>query len=168
MTEQWRPIPGYEGFYEVSDQGRVRSVDRVLTQKNGYARKLKGTVIRPYTHRSGHLYVRLGRARAYGVHILVASAFIGTRENGSVVRHLNGCPCDNRVQNLAYGSQQDNVRDCYSYGGKAGSGKLYREQVLEIRNKLARGIPHSQIAEQYHVSAQTISNINCRKTFGYI
>lgn len=168
MAEQWRPVKGCEGLYEVSDQGRVRSVDRVISQKNGSTKRLRGHMLKPFTDWSGHYFVRLGRTRLSSVHLLVAEAFIGAREDGCVVRHLNGDPSDNCLSNLAYGSQSDNLRDCYSYGQKSGSGKLYREHVLEIRNMLARGVPQRYIAEQYGLSQQSVSNINCRKTFGYI
>ena len=157
MTEEWRPVVGYEGQYEVSSFGRVRSVP-------------KQRLLKPYIGDSGHAYTQLGGRgqRRRFIHRLVYAAFNGSIPEGKVVRHLDGNPQNNTPGNLAIGTQVDNIRDCYSYGGKAGSGKLYREQVLEIRDLCAKGIPQAEIAQQFGISQQSVSNINTRRTFSYI
>jgi hypothetical protein len=76
----------------------------------------RGTPLKPYVgDRAGHLRVDLGGRRAY-VHQLVAEAFIGPRPAGQEVRHLNGDPSDNRVENLAYGTRSQNVLDSVQHG----------------------------------------------------
>ena len=59
--ERWRPVPGYVGCYEVSDQGRVRSVDRVITRRNGMRYRARGRVLRPALHRPWVRAVTLAR-----------------------------------------------------------------------------------------------------------
>lgn len=157
MTEEWRAVVGYEGLYEVSSLGRVRSLP-------------KQRLLKPYVGTYGHSYVQLGGRgqKRRMTHRLVYEAFSGLIPEGMVVRHLDGNPQNNTPANLAIGTQVDNIRDCYSYGGKAGCGKLYREQVLEIRDLCTKGIPQSEIAQQFGISQQSVSNIKSGRTFSYI
>lgn len=117
--EEWRPVVGHEGHYEVSDQGHVRSVDRIITSisRTGreYLSRRKGKVLSPGRSPSGHLLVHLnGIARS--VHSVVAAAFIGPRPNGYEVRHINGQPGDCRAANLEYGTRSENAEDSKRHG----------------------------------------------------
>jgi hypothetical protein len=115
----WREITGYEGSYEVSDSGDVRSLDRVVEYRTGRRVPLKGVTLSPALSKCGHLKVSLtqhNQAETRLVHQLVAEAFIGPRPDGLEVRHLNGIGTDNRVENLAYGTHQQNVRDRNRHG----------------------------------------------------
>ncbi|MFI8590108.1 NUMOD4 motif-containing HNH endonuclease [Dietzia maris] len=119
MAERWKPIPGYEGHYEVSDAGQVRSLDRVITRSNGAPYPTRGRVLSPSdAHPSGHLYVHLmaGGDCTRQVHRLVMAAFAGPCPEGMEVRHLNGDPTDNRLTNLAYGTRSENARDQVAHG----------------------------------------------------
>ncbi|WP_414021392.1 NUMOD4 motif-containing HNH endonuclease [Microbacterium aurugineum] len=114
--ERWCPVPGYEGLYEVSDQGRVRSLDRI-----GLAgQRLTGRTLRPQRNsKSGHVVVALyrdGRKSFRKVHQVVAEAFIGPRPLGALTRHLNDVADDNRAVNLAYGTHADNLADARRNG----------------------------------------------------
>jgi len=112
--ENWRAIPGYEGHYEVSDRGRVRSLDRI--GMNG--QPLDGKIIEPsYSH--GYQNVSLfrnGRQKNMRVHRVVMLAFVGPLPQGMVTRHLNGIKDDNRLTNLTYGTQRENVLDMVAHG----------------------------------------------------
>lgn len=119
--EEWRPVPGYEGHYEVSDQGRVRSIDRVVPHSDGRQQHRRGVALRPVANASGHLKVRLydardGRKQWRQIHSLVAEAFIGPPSPGALVLHWNDDPADNRVSNLRYGTYADNQRDAIRNG----------------------------------------------------
>lgn len=109
MTETWRAIPGYEGHYEASDQGRIRSVKRPDSLV------LRGS---PHVHgyRNVHLTV-LGRRRTFTVHQLVMLTFVGPRPDGMTdIRHLDGDPGNNRLSNLVYGTRAENIRDAQEHG----------------------------------------------------
>lgn len=109
MTE-WRPIPGFEGAYEVNDEGHVRSLDRVLVDVNGKRRRWKGREL-AQTPSHGRPVVGLGRARLEQPGVLVMLAFVGPRPEGLNVCHLNDDPWDNRLENLYYGTHSQNMQD---------------------------------------------------------
>ena len=111
--EVWRPVIGWPG-YEVSDQGRVRSVDRVVIRSDGISGHWKGCVLRPTPTSDGYLRVGLrrdGTEHKKGVHVLVATAFHGPCPYGLQCRHVNGDPADNRPDNLKWGTPSENTHD---------------------------------------------------------
>jgi len=110
MTEEWREVAGYEGAYEVSDLGRVRSLP------GGHRH---GIVLKPQPVGRGYLSVSLcieGVVRRFYVHHMVALAFIGPRPEGLDVCHGNGNLLDNRPQNLRYDTVNGNMRDSIEHG----------------------------------------------------
>jgi hypothetical protein len=118
MNEIWRPIPGRNG-YEVSDLGRVRSVDRVVakTSRSGsiVLARLKGRVLRLSTAGSDYLFVSFSRGRAY-VHHLVLEAFVGPRPAGYQAAHGDGNPINNTLANLRWATPKENEADKRMHG----------------------------------------------------
>jgi hypothetical protein len=116
--EQWRAIPGFEGTYEVSDGGRVRSIDRVIVNTIGRRHALKGKILKPFNNR-GWFTVGLYRpegARTLRVHQAVLMAFVGPRPDGYVTRHLDGDKSNNSLENLVWGTQLENINDRRVHG----------------------------------------------------
>lgn len=106
--ERWLSVAGHEGVYEVSDMGRVRSLDRVLVTSHGVSRRLKGKMLSP----TGGEYLSVGLgSHPIRVHKLVAEAFLGPRPAGQEVRHLNGNHHDCRLVNLSYGTRAEQRQD---------------------------------------------------------
>ena len=128
-VEQWRPVRGYEGIYEVSSHGRVRSVDRVVTRSDGQVRRFKGKVrSTPLLQQTGYPFVNLciqGKCQVRTVHSLVAEAFIGPRPEGAEVCHNDGNPANNRVDNLRYGTSSDNALDKVRHGTHHNTAKTH-------------------------------------------
>lgn len=112
-VENWRAIPGFEGSYEVSDLGRVRSIARVIQRENNTPRRVPECVLKPGVLLSGHQYVFLGQKARWAVHRLVLHVFIGPVPAGCEVLHLNHNPKDNRLVNLRYGTRSENLRMDY-------------------------------------------------------
>ena len=112
--EIWKDIPGYEGLYQVSSLGRVKSVSRVVVGKDNKIHTLKERILKPQDEHNGYLIVGLcknGVAKMTLVHRLVAEAFISNVDLfATTVNHKNEIKTDNRVDNLEWMSGADNTR----------------------------------------------------------
>ena len=121
LTE-WRPVPGYEGRYEVSADGRVRGLPR-----HCHVRSIPGKELTRHVNRGGYEYVRLcaeGKCKYRTVHSLVAEAFIGERPEGAVCRHLDGNRVNNTPENLAWGTVSENQYDTVEHGNNHNAAKV--------------------------------------------
>ena len=110
--ECWRWIPGFEGLYQVSTRGRVRSVDRWITYKDGSKRFIRGHVLKPVRNNCGYLRVwlsRNGKGRYVFIHRLVAETWLDNPENKPQINHLNEQKDMNDVFNLSYCTAKANV-----------------------------------------------------------
>lgn len=119
MNECWRPIAGFEGIYEASTTGKVRSVDRATKLANGNVRKYRGQLISQFENSAGYYVIRLsknGKTSPHRVHRIVAETFIGERGQGLEIRHLDGNPKNNDVSNLKYGTHSENMFDKRGHG----------------------------------------------------
>lgn len=119
MKEEWKDIPGYEGHYQASTLGRIRSLDRQVKhhryKRNG--RKFSpGKVLKPSMKKSGYFgysLIKDGSYKYFSGHILVALSFLEKQKPDDTVDHLNGIKHDNRPENLEYVSIQENIRRSY-------------------------------------------------------
>lgn len=124
MLEVWKDIPEYEGYYQVSSLGRVRSVDRVAFHSFGNflapkERHFKGRILRqPLT--TGYPSVKLSRPqqnpKTFYVHRLIGLAFIDGYFDGAVINHIDGCRANNILSNLEFCTQGDNIRHASTIG----------------------------------------------------
>lgn len=119
MIEQWRPVVGFEGIYQVSDAGLVRSLTRRFLKRDGVPLTVKGRVLKPFVDKGGYLKVKLmvsGKATDTSVHLLVLGAFVHPRRDGMLCRHLDGNPANNRLENLTWGTPLENRADIRRHG----------------------------------------------------
>ncbi len=118
--ERWLPVVGYEDSYEVSDHGRVRSIDRTVIRKDGHRARFKGRLLKPHPDEFGYLEVILSRrskGKTIAVHVLVCTAFHGPKPpHAHGVRHLNGKQLDNTPGNLQWGTRSENMQDKARHG----------------------------------------------------
>lgn len=173
MVEIWKDIPGYEGRYQASTQGRIKSLTRKVRSINHYTnvdffRTVPEHCLRPGRYcKSGHVSVVLehgGQGRP--VHQLVMKAFMGEPPKGMEILHRNGDPTDNRLCNLHYGTRTENILDTYQHNGRWR--KLTIVDVKEIRNALQHGACGADLARQYGVSPATISSIRHKHTYWWL
>lgn len=118
MVEIWRDIAGYEGLYQVSNEGRVRSLTRLITTKRGVVKRKKGALMKQCLS-SGYPRVALWIENIktdIRVHALVAGAFIPNPENKACVNHINAVKTDNRVKNLEWATIKENNNHAYKMG----------------------------------------------------
>ena len=121
----WLPAVGHPG-YEVSDEGDVRSVDRVVQTSTG-PRRYSGQILSQSINEHGYLYVEIGK-----VHQLVCEAFHGPRPEGMEVRHGNGWKPDNRALNLSWGTRPENTLDQVEHGTHNNARKTHCKRGHEL------------------------------------
>lgn len=119
LQETWLPVVGWEGLYEVSDRGRVRSVERVVHCRDGRVRTFPSVTLRPGTGTTGALYVNLsnGTTKVRRVHHLVLEAFVGPRPPGMEGCHWDDDKKNNAVTNLRWDTHSANMFDKVRNGG---------------------------------------------------
>lgn len=131
-TEEWRPVVGYEGLYEVSNLGRVKSLDRVVDGKGGGKKPIRGGIMNPKSNGIGYLQIRLsknGKKKGQYIHRLVAEAFIPNTEGLSQVNHKDEDKTNNRVENLEWCSAKYNM----NYGSvKQRIGEKHSKPVAQL------------------------------------
>ena len=178
--EVWLPIAWAPG-YEVSNHGRVKSLDRIVNAQGNlpggkksrkpHARRRQGKILSIGIGR----YASAGVAgRTYLVHRLVAEAFIGPCPPGHIVCHGPGGPLDNRLENISYGTHSKNTgadrrRDgTIPRGSQSGSSKLKEGQVIEIKKRLAAGESRASLGREFRVRAENISHIALGRSWGWL
>lgn len=133
--EEWRQVVGYAGVYEVSNEGRVRSLDRMTGSCFGRSRPVRGRILDGEITRAGYRRVKLSLDNIVDrrtVHSLVAEAFIGPRPEGLQVCHNDGDPLNNRSHNLRYDTASANVLDSVRHGTQAQARKTQCAQGHEF------------------------------------
>lgn len=119
-SEQWKPVVGFEGYYEVSDQGRVRSVDRIVERSHGRRYLIKGRILATsINQQTGRRIIRLSRTgmrKTTTIYPLVLEAFVGARPPGADACHNDGNPLNDRLDNLRWDTRSGNMRDTLQHG----------------------------------------------------
>ena len=140
MIEEWRPIEGYEGLYEVSSYGRVRSLDKYVKSGYGSYRLRKGKILSPGIRPDGYLVVSL-QYKMFRVHRLVAQAFILNPDNLSQVNHKDENKANNRVDNLEWCDSK--------YNNNYGTARI-RAKETAIKNGYFTGLSKKEYMKKYN------------------
>jgi len=177
MNEIWKPIIGYEGLYEISNFGNVKSLAKTKTLERKSINVIYETpekILSKLSSGRGYLFVRLVKNKDKGktklIHRLVAEAFLGCKPNNYQVNHKNFDRSDNRLENLEWCTAKENVRYTAEYnrhlhGERHHKAKLKEKDVLKIRqdNKSAK-----KLALMFNVDKSNILQIKAMKTWKHI
>lgn len=144
FNDHWRDIPSYEGYYQASKDGMIRSCDRRIKQKghqNNYERIMRGQILKPRPLNSGYLIVWLcknGKSKAICVHRLIAKTFlIKSNKDYTDINHINGNKQDNRVENLEWCMRSYNILHSYNHLIRKQKGvKVLCEETRVIYNTI--------------------------------
>lgn len=181
QIEEWRPVVGWEGLYEVSNIGRVRRLSRVTTRKDGTLQTWPDRIMSLPLNSWGYPSVGLtrdGRKSTALVHRLVAFAFIGP--GGPEVNHKDGDKTNARVSNLEWVTSKQNKEHAWGiglrnrshlpihYGVKANGAKLTPETVLAARAEHQRGASIHGLSRKYGVDRKTMRSAIRGRNWGYL
>ena len=110
-SEVWKDIPGYEGYYQASSLGRIKSLSR-FCQRNPTGYTSKERILKPQKLRTGHLYVNLMSGTKAYIHRLILESFVGPCPKGMECRHFpDQDPMNNKLENLSWTTRKKNTKD---------------------------------------------------------
>lgn len=179
--EMWKDIQGYEGHYQVSNLGRVKTLPRTTLRTNGRSLPVREKIRKTQFSANKYVNVDLYNGKTIkwvGVHRLVALAFIPNPKNKPQVNHLDGNPLNNNAENLEWCTASENHIHAYRTGlskgklGETNSGaKLTNKQVLEIRaihKPFSLEFGNRALGRRYGVSDNLIYQIISRRIWKHI
>lgn len=173
--EIWRDIQGFEGLYQISSLGRIRSLDRKVmysTKKTGnkFVRIDKGRILKARIKSNGYLqaclYPSNGKPVYRHIHRLVAETFL-EKGNNYEVNHLDHDKQNNKIENLEWSNRSKN-KSWDAMAGIHNTAKLNPTDIINIRNQYKSGIKIMPISRQYKVHHSTIKNILIGKTWKFV
>ena len=175
MKEIWKDIKNYEGRYQISNFGNVRSVTRTVLKRGKYA-TIKGRVLSLNYKSNGYVYIELSKnskKKTFRVHRLVAEAFLENKDSKKQVNHKDLNKNNNIVDNLEWSTQSENMNHAYKNGAcrneeKHHKARLKKQDIIKIRILLNQGLKQRDIAEKFNVSQYTIWAIHNKKTWKYV
>ena len=180
--EIWKQISGYEGLYEVSSFGNVRSLDREVPTSNRWGtvsvKCLKGRILKKKTMTSGYFLVSLCKDSSIqdgSIHRLVGKAFIPNPKNLPCINHKDGNRLNNYAKNLEWSTHKENTAHAITMGlihhykgSDSNFAKLTEQQVYEIIGMLSCGVKQRSIAKLFNLSEACISNIKRGRTWAHL
>lgn len=166
-NEIWKDIIGYEGYYQISNLGNIKRF-----------RKYKSNILKPRINKRGYVQITLCKnscTKTFRLHRLIAESFIDNPQKKLQVNHINGIRHDNRLENLEWVTQNENMKHAFNnklaiplIGEHQPNSKLKEKEVLEIKQRLLFKESIISIANTYNVSKSTIGSIKSKRTWKYL
>ncbi len=174
--EIWKDIKGYEGLYQSSNLGRIKSLTSYVNHHRGDKRINNGQIIKQYIGNTGYYRVRLSKkniVKNHSVHKLVAMAYIPNPQNKPCINHKNLNKQINIPENLEWCTYSENMKHAYKMGALSKKGEKHHltilkdSDILKIR-ELYKNNTQTKIAELFNMDQSTISSIIHKKTWKHI
>jgi hypothetical protein len=177
MNEVWKDIKGYEGLYQISNLGNVRSLGFSICSRHNKITHREGKILKPILKSTGYYAFNLcgknGR-KMHDMHRLIATHFIPNPENKREINHINCIKTDNSLSNLEWVTRKENATHAYKnnlfgikpyFGEENPRTKLTSEKVLQIKRMIKSGERQADIARLFKVDETTIRAIRQNKTW---
>jgi hypothetical protein len=175
MNETWKTVPGYDGLYEVSDHGRIRSLDRVVKNGGESAYWRDGKMLSAPVGKTGYRGVQLcreGKRKNVRVHRAVLEAFVGPCPDGMEACHGDGDRLNNHLSNLRWDTRKANHADKSKHGSQSGErnhrSRLTRDGALDIMKRIRHGQTHRSIASDIGMSPAAVSAVASGRTWSHV
>jgi hypothetical protein len=171
--ELWKPVRGFEGRYEVSSLGNVKSLARMRKGKSGAPTPLKERILRQFHPDSQYKRVSLESKSPTYVHRIVAEAFVPNPLGLPEVNHIDGDKGNNRSENLEWVTHSENAAHAsrsglLAVGVRHGNSKLNESDVLKIDSLIRDGHSTRKIASRFGVGAEAVRCIRNGKTWAHL
>lgn len=174
---KWADVPGFEGFYQISNKGLVKSLARIV-EYSGKCSRWHEEIILKLNNSNGYRTVSLVKDKnktTFLVHILVGSLFIPNPENKPYINHKDGMRWNNHFLNLEWSTNSENQLHSYKMlGNKAvngernGQSKLKREDIITLRMMADSGYTEKEIASHFNVSKSLVGLIKNNKRWNHV
>lgn len=180
--DEWKDVPGFEGYYQASPIGQIRSVDRIIPVASsrqslgGYSRVVSGKVLNSSSQKSRYPSVSLWKDHKlsqFQVGRLILTTFVGPCPDGMECCHNDGNPKNSSLENLRWDTPKANnadkkVHGTHLQGSQLKWAKLTEEDVIRIREMHACGMKQKDIGEAYGVLQNTISRIVMKRRWAHV
>ncbi len=174
-NEEWRPVLEYEGFYEVSSLGRIRSLDRFVTSRDDRNKPVEGRIMKQTVDADGYMKISISKngAKFYtGIHRLMAFAFLDGYEEGFVVDHIDGSKTNNVLSNLEWVTVYENTIRGFATicrlslpFHRAAFTRQCAEEIRMLHND--RGYSQKDLSKEFMVCPTTINNVIHKLKYAY-
>jgi hypothetical protein len=175
--EIWKDIYGYEGYYQVSSFGNVRSLDRYVNLNYGLKRIVKGKNIKKNISNTGYLRCQLNiknSSKHFSIHRLVAVLFVPNYKKKLYVNHINGIKTDNHYKNLEWVSISENTKHAYNegfikkkLGEKHHLSKIKEIDVYKIKFETSH-LRNFEVAKIFNISKEHVKSIRNNYTWKHV
>lgn len=186
MQEFWVDVLGYEGLYQVSSFGRVKSLERFPVGKDFVKRRVNQLILKPTLFNNGYFAVSLRRddkTTKFSVHRLVALSFIPNPENKPQVNHKNGIKSDNGIDNLEWATSSENINHALKNGlirdqsgderpwwrGEKNPVSVLNDNLVHnIRGMYSNGVKMTEIAKVHNLNYSTVRSVCYKQSWKHI
>ena len=171
FMEVWKDVKGYEGYYQVSNLGRIKSLSRKVKNHSGFKKVLKEKILKVHIGKTGYYVVDLkkeSQRKTFKIHRLIALHFIKNPNNKKCINHINGVKTDNSLKNLEWCTIKENNNHAIKKGLVKNHGvfnkksKFKEQDVIYIKNSHERA---TDLAKKFNVSEGTIYRVRRGETY---